>query len=934
MFSLDARSSMSSGSLASLGSAKSSASHGSSLSLGRAGSSQAAAAGIGSEKALLKVLKSDNVVKACGKLDDFLLSLQVRKDLLTTVLYPTFPEVLATIFGFTPSRAPWIRHERRPDVLRLLLPNGEGSLFTAIFEWCTYPPRYAIPFERLPPTTFRRLSLGDLRALSPWYNGKLGNPKAITVSLHEFFFFCFVSYQLHRAARYVPSRYSSSSLGRSSSLGKSSSGFELVNSLTSSISNTSFGALSGGVMGRGRSSSRYASDVDTYQLLLQEYLFVFFPHVGTLSPSIPHQTSVDFLLIMAEWWLNQNTDVEEQLTEEFRMPTSAMLECIQRLILHLLADPTFQRNQHIGRGGMSDHLRLIQRNLFIFFRASFKRWPLDSLNKFSKVVRLWLLYLQPWSAPSLYDQILIGTRANPGHDRSSSPSRSSSASSSRSSGKSSSRNGSSASSSSSSSSASASGISGRGANAYSDVWRAYVMENFPFYTLMVRWFMRISHHLDYNSMRNVNLLAQVLGAFNGGVLPVVQHCERLITGQDLTSDSRGRATMLRLRQQLMEYTGIPPHQYIGMADDNENRVLASELLNLVRVAAHNNKQKALRPMNDRRSSSSSRKRGSKSSSKKRGGGGGLLGGITSLFFNTDDEPKRWYDDDGGWDDDDDDDNDQDNDKDDDDDAAQTNGKKQKNSRKSSKKNSKKQIKKMSSFKRLVKRHVTSQVTVKESKDQRAYRRVDNLLCGLFGLEEDFVDQHKSPLALRQRGGVRSTRMLTPHRSRRHGGRVSAKGIRQVKSGQRVCSNLDVEFVGDVWDQPVMTHESEYMVILTQRLSDAINRRLFPPCNVPQCVQPAAIGTVDDDDEFGEAGPRCWDHGGSANRYRFRVVLRPLASYRVMVWVFVLLLFLYWLLFVEHDFFVDDGSAWVSDEEYQRNVRRMYARQNANWRYNN
>jgi len=57
------------------------------------------------------------------------------------------------------------------------------------------------------------------------------------------------------------------------------------------------------------------------------------------------------------------------------------------------------------------------------------------------------------------------------------------------------------------------------------------------------------------------------------------------------------------------------------------------------------------------------------------------------------------------------------------------------------------------------------------------------------------------------------------------GVLTERGKEQILRGQRVCSNLDVDFEGGEWDRPVRSWESAVMVVLSKWLSQYLNYKL-------------------------------------------------------------------------------------------------------------
>ncbi len=90
---------------------------------------------------------------------------------------------------------------------------------------------------------------------------------------------------------------------------------------------------------------------------------------------------------------------------------------------------------------------------------------------------------------------------------------------------------------------------------------------------------------------------------------------------------------------------------------------------------------------------------------------------------------------------------------------------------------------------------------------------------------------------------------------------------QIKEGMRICSKLDVPFVGDAWDQPITSYENTIVFYLARFLSRKLN---------------AAFG-FDTKDRTPD---------------KFRFNLRPMAAYSSILFVafcFFVVYFFVWLL---------------------------------------
>mmetsp|Transcript_6175 Transcript_6175/g.11653 ORF Transcript_6175/g.11653 Transcript_6175/m.11653 type:complete len:640 (-) Transcript_6175:249-2168(-) len=119
----------------------------------------------------------------------------------------------------------------------------------------------------------------------------------------------------------------------------------------------------------------------TYQYLLQDYLDYLFP--CTISQTGRRRREDHcraFLSVFIIVWLQS---VELRTSVPFHPPNRLVLHSIERTLVQLaLTDGMWNR--------------LIQRELFHFFKRAFHEWPMEKRARLPELVSIWLVYIQPW----------------------------------------------------------------------------------------------------------------------------------------------------------------------------------------------------------------------------------------------------------------------------------------------------------------------------------------------------------------------------------------------------------------------------------------------------------------------------------------------------------------------------------------------------------
>jgi hypothetical protein len=126
------------------------------------------------------------------------------------------------------------------------------------------------------------------------------------------------------------------------------------------------------------------------------------------------------------------------------------------------------------------------------------------------------------------------------------------------------------------------------------------------------------------------------------------------------------------------------------------------------------------------------------------------------------------------------------------------------------------------------------------------------------------------------------RSQSPERNKLYAdGRLTERGAEQIGSGERVCSNLDVQFLGDVWDRPVCSYESRWAVQGCKFLADQVNRVLGVETSAQyrQRIFGASMA------------PGATSSPGKKESFRIDTVLRHLASYFALTVILVIMLLL-------------------------------------------
>ena len=138
-----------------------------------------------------------------------------------------------------------------------------------------------------------------------------------------------------------------------------------------------------------------ASEKPLYLRLLKGYLDHFLPHSAAFDAS-----GEVFVEAIAQFWLSQNPTPAASLvlTGATFQPTSvALLNCLEVAVLHLNANEV-ARTASPMQNAPSSHT-LLQTSFYHFYLAQLRELP-DISARVARLIRIFVLYLQPWAPPS------------------------------------------------------------------------------------------------------------------------------------------------------------------------------------------------------------------------------------------------------------------------------------------------------------------------------------------------------------------------------------------------------------------------------------------------------------------------------------------------------------------------------------------------------
>lgn len=396
---------------------------------------------------------------------------------------------------------------------------------------------------------------------------------------------------------------------------------------------------------------------------------------------------------------------------------------------------------------------------------------------------------------------------------------------------------------------------------YTPQYLSYVLSNFPFYTVLLVDFLRVASNFKYRKSVYVKLVQGVLDVYSGTLLSVLRDTEHMIF--DSSAHHSGHMHhLMHVRQQLQLLTGQGLHAYHSLESERV-RLQAVELLNSVKDVQMTKKVETV----EKSLSISQSVRDLFSGISGSGASKSKIKGRSNYKGGSDDS---------------------------DDDGEATKAKSGKKKKESVAKQ------KLSALRNVVKNKITPTLRFQEgTKKNKAYTKLVKSIRSVFSLSDEFITRHPSHYS-RRRWDLDDIE-LEPDRNdpRRTGDRLgllTPSGKLQVKMGRRTCSNLDVPFLGDVWDRPATSSENEYLLRLMKYLSDRANSYLIGRCTADDCAE-VAVGIIDENDEDGDAGPRCWEHGGDPEEIGVKSVnLRPFASYKNFAWLLILFVIAYHFLY--------------------------------------
>ncbi|CAI8026904.1 Sphingomyelin phosphodiesterase 4 [Geodia barretti] len=453
-------------------------------------------------------------------------------------LHEFFPHLLANVFGYDHSQGWQLRgfnaklHSDFPTLLNFFSPDGH--IFRLMGKLESTNSLYEFPISCLPTPTQLSLTEGHVPHL---YHDKVDHisPTKLHLTAFEYYIFHFAYYLIFQQTKPQPA--------------------PTATPLQDCI----------------------------YSHLLDVYLNHFLPPLGTLPPALmmtskqqgsPHHhgytppgyischpgelragggteahaeereaplVQAEVLVqVLVEFWLNQNKyngrhgDILAQAQNRF-VPNEEHLLLTRRLVrhVHYFTNGSASGSPYNFLNPLTDDFRrsiiptFIHKRLYYFLRYSFRHLPLD--NTFRYVLELWLTYIQPWR----YTDPLRPSSENK-ESLESLPRR----------------------------------------------WKAFVLDNFPFYSTLLTEIIGRSFQMDLTSDPGIVLLYRVTKVFTQpGLMDYINYGECLLVDSDLSYSSPGNTPAVdacSLKALFMELDG-PLFTYQPLLQDN-NTLSAVQLL--------------------------------------------------------------------------------------------------------------------------------------------------------------------------------------------------------------------------------------------------------------------------------------------------------------------------------------------------------------------
>lgn len=317
----------------------------------------------------------EQINECCNRLERLLSDIEQYPYQFSQVFCVVYENLLENFFCTsekeTSKGGAWI--DTAPARIKRLC-NVDGAFFKVVFDFDNASfPGLSLDIAKLPPPTQWLLKnpTASFPPLSDLYSVDYRrNRKSIELNMCEYFFVYFALHAVHHRAK--------SSQG-------SSQQWRL---------NMHF-----------HTAKRTASGEDVYLQLLDKYLAFFLP-TNDNSAVMSQPYSLQFVLALSEFWLNQNSVfiVDKQELKSPTPPTKLQLTCISRFIEHLMRDPAVRYNANNDHDSlrdmaltcMSPELQVVRRPLFNFLFTTFRTYDaLDWTKQLSTVLSIWLFFIAP-----------------------------------------------------------------------------------------------------------------------------------------------------------------------------------------------------------------------------------------------------------------------------------------------------------------------------------------------------------------------------------------------------------------------------------------------------------------------------------------------------------------------------------------------------------
>nr|XP_006821103.1 PREDICTED: sphingomyelin phosphodiesterase 4-like [Saccoglossus kowalevskii] len=215
-----------------------------------------------------------------------------------------------------------------------------------------------------------------------------------------------------------------------------------------------------------------------------------------------HETwrSETFSLILAEFWLNQNSldtrdrSLSQQVTENF-MPSQDHVRVVRMLVKHLhffanslRSSPISSPYQQHIETPLEDLKRsviphIFQKKLYAFLRHGFDKWPLDA--SFRLMLESWLSFIQPWRYTEERKTLNVSGDNKEAKDK-----------------------------------------------AVSDQWEEFIIDNLLFYTTLFIDFLPRAFRQDLSASKNAYMLFRVCKVYGqSGLSEMIEEAEGLLYEQ-------------------------------------------------------------------------------------------------------------------------------------------------------------------------------------------------------------------------------------------------------------------------------------------------------------------------------------------------------------------------------------------------------------------